>query len=243
MSLDQILMLPPGYGFDSAPAWTPAAYSPHVWLDSTSSTFTDAGTTPTVDTDPVYQWNDLSGNGYHFRQATLANRPVIETVSGVTVVTSDGTDDVMRPITQIAPTDATLALLVYKVGASNDDSGWGTFSPGGNTHSNLSNGRTYDSFGTNTRADFVGPTWSGNWIRYVVTSKAGEWTARANGSQLFTRASNTVAWNAAVSQGICAGNATPLFPSNSRYRFMAIFPALTGAQITTVEDYLLTLVP
>ncbi|WP_089354861.1 LamG-like jellyroll fold domain-containing protein [Ekhidna lutea] len=34
-----------------------------LWLRADSAVFSDAGTTPAVDTDPVVQWNDVSGTG------------------------------------------------------------------------------------------------------------------------------------------------------------------------------------
>lgn len=56
--------------------WTPAALSPVVWLKNNTLLFSDAGTTPAVDTDPVYRWGDSTGNGFHANQTTLGNRPI-----------------------------------------------------------------------------------------------------------------------------------------------------------------------
>ncbi len=49
-----------------------------LWLDASDQTsiFTDAGTTAvTTDSQSVYQWNDLSGNGRNSTQATSGSRP------------------------------------------------------------------------------------------------------------------------------------------------------------------------
>ena len=50
--------------------WTPAQLSPSIWLDD-SSDVTDAGG------GACSQWNDKSGNGWHFTQTTSADRPLI----------------------------------------------------------------------------------------------------------------------------------------------------------------------
>lgn len=40
--------------------------------------FSDAGVTPAVISDPIYQINDQSGNGVNWVQATLADRPLLQ---------------------------------------------------------------------------------------------------------------------------------------------------------------------
>jgi hypothetical protein len=47
-----------------------------LWFNAKQSIFSDAGSTPVVDTGTVQQWNDLSGNGYHLSEAI--NKPVYD---------------------------------------------------------------------------------------------------------------------------------------------------------------------
>jgi hypothetical protein len=47
----------------------------YLWLKADAGVFSDAGTTPAVNTDTVQQWNDQSGNNNHATQATAGKRP------------------------------------------------------------------------------------------------------------------------------------------------------------------------
>lgn len=76
MSLDQALLLPPGYGFDASPAWTYASEpSLAEWLDPPSFAYSDAGTTLAVPTDPLYRWKSKASANF-VQQTTLGNRPI-----------------------------------------------------------------------------------------------------------------------------------------------------------------------
>lgn len=79
-------------GSSAAPAFTPASLSNLVfWVKRTGPLFSDAGTTPAVDADPVYRWVD-SVNSITGDQATLANRPIL--TSGASgYLTFDGASD------------------------------------------------------------------------------------------------------------------------------------------------------
>ncbi len=72
-------------------AWTPAnlATPPSIWVNDTSSVTNVSGA--------CSQWNDISGNGYHFVQATVGNRPAItaSAQNGLRGLTFDGTTDQM----------------------------------------------------------------------------------------------------------------------------------------------------
>lgn len=66
------------------------------WWSADAGVFSDAGSTPAVDNDTIRQWNDQSGNGRHFSQATAPNRPTFKTniVNAKPVVRfGGGTDD------------------------------------------------------------------------------------------------------------------------------------------------------
>ena len=83
-------------GAAPAPHWTPLALSPLVWLKQGALVYSDAGTTPAVDTDPVYRWGDSSGNGRNADQTTLGNRPVYNTNSGNPYLNFDGSNDYLN---------------------------------------------------------------------------------------------------------------------------------------------------
>lgn len=60
---------------------------------------------------------------------------------------------------------------------------------------NFNDGVIYDSFGTDTRkTTVVAPQVMTNLHVYNVTSVAGEWTSRVNGTDIFTTATNVVAF-------------------------------------------------
>lgn len=60
-------------------AWTPARLPGIVaWYSAKSGFFVDAGVTLATNGQTVQQWNDLSGNGNHLKQATGANRPTYQ---------------------------------------------------------------------------------------------------------------------------------------------------------------------
>lgn len=88
-------------GVSAGGLWTPANLTyPGFWLDASDAS------TITHTSNSVSQWNDKSGNDYHFTQATSANRP---TWNGTDAITSDGSNDVMKTSTilmsDISPTN------------------------------------------------------------------------------------------------------------------------------------------
>lgn len=70
-------------------AWTPAALTPHVWLDDSTGVTDVSGA--------ASQWDDKSGNGLHFTQSTAGARPTIlaAELNGRRVLRFDGTSDFM----------------------------------------------------------------------------------------------------------------------------------------------------
>jgi hypothetical protein len=65
-----------------------------AWYDASQITGLSDG-------DPIAQWNDLSGNGYHLLQATAANKPLYKTNGSLHLphyVYFDGTDDHMTKV-------------------------------------------------------------------------------------------------------------------------------------------------
>lgn len=74
--------MPSTLGIVASSVWTPADLSPVLWLDASDTT------TITVASNKVSQWNDKSGNGRNFTQATSANQPSsgTRTQNGLNVV-------------------------------------------------------------------------------------------------------------------------------------------------------------
>lgn len=69
-----------------------------LWVSSDNGVYSDAGTTPAVNTDPVQQWNDQSGNANHLIQSTSNKRPIFNTnqINGRPWLSFDGSNDSMR---------------------------------------------------------------------------------------------------------------------------------------------------
>ena len=71
--------------------FTPLSLSPQLWLDAAdTTTITESG-------GAVSQWNDKSGNGYQFTQATAAAQPKTgtRTQNGLNVLDFDGGDSLV----------------------------------------------------------------------------------------------------------------------------------------------------
>lgn len=68
-----------------------------LWLDATTGLFdaTSGGNAVTTDGSAVARWEDQSGNGRHFEQATSNNRPVLKTSvqNNKNVIRFDGSND------------------------------------------------------------------------------------------------------------------------------------------------------
>lgn len=73
-----------------------------LWLKADEGVYNDAGITPATDGQAVQQWNDLSGNGYHLQQNTLAARPIFNEIStnGKPALQFNGAQ-MMRTLSQI----------------------------------------------------------------------------------------------------------------------------------------------
>ena len=78
--------------FESSAEWTPAQISTALWLDAVDSS------TITLNSTTVSQWNDKSGNGRNFSQATAGNQPVYSTsaLNGKNVINFVSTDSLTR---------------------------------------------------------------------------------------------------------------------------------------------------
>lgn len=92
------------------------------WWRADAGVYSDAGSTPAVDTGTVYQWNDQSGNGFHMSQPTSTNRPTYRTnfVNGQPAIRFDGVDNEMNTAAGsvdsiLATTQGTVFVVAYVV--------------------------------------------------------------------------------------------------------------------------------
>jgi hypothetical protein len=79
-------------------AFSPLSLTPSLWLKADVGTFqTSGGSAAAVDTDPVGEWQDQSGNGRHLG-ATLTTRPLLKLniQNGLPVLRFDGTNDLLK---------------------------------------------------------------------------------------------------------------------------------------------------
>ncbi len=88
-----------------------------LWLKADGTLWQDsARTTPaTADSDPVGAWDDASGNGRHFTQATSGKRPLLRTsiLNSKAIVRFDKTDDYLTNTT-FGYSAAFTAFIVFK---------------------------------------------------------------------------------------------------------------------------------
>jgi hypothetical protein len=112
---------------DAIDSWfTPATLSSSglvMWVQAGSGAYTDAGTTLATNGQTVRQWNDLSGNGEHFVQATETNRPtfVTEAQNGRPAIRFDGVDNFLVNTTlpsTVATTGRTVFVALKATAAS-----------------------------------------------------------------------------------------------------------------------------
>lgn len=111
-----------------------------LWLKADGVLWQDAArTTPaTADSAPVGCWDDASGVGNHFTQATAGNRPLLRTaiVNGHPVIRFDGSNDTLLTTTATGLDSASftqLAVVKKSAAGSMDILGTGSSAGSGNT--------------------------------------------------------------------------------------------------------------
>lgn len=164
----------------------------------------------------VTTWADSSGNG---RDATFAGTtaPVRNlnqrgTLSAVRFAGSASAGGLNLPnfLTGFAAGEIFIVVKVDNDPGVVPETGlWAFGSDTADVHYPYSDGTIYDSFGSTARKTTVNPTpsLSSAYRVYNVTSKAGEWTSRIDGTQVYTTATNTVGWTTAPVIGRMAGSA------------------------------------
>jgi hypothetical protein len=183
--------------------FSPNALAPVSWLR-----FDDYGL---ADDAAISTATDLSGNGNDWDQGTSGHRAVYKTnvVNGRGVARFDGSDDHLEG-PDLSSLTAAEVFIVIKIDndppAAQAQTGLWDFSEAGdpNTHFPFNaDSQIYDSFGTTVRKTVGDPTPSlASWRLYNVVSVSGEWTARLDGTQLFTTGTNTVTFIAAPQLGV-----------------------------------------
>ena len=112
----------------AAGGWTPAAMSALAWWDvsAAGSVFQDTAgaTAATTDGQSVARVNDLSGNGYHWVQATSAKRPLLRVSGAQRWLEFDGTDDSME-VDDVSAWNFGTANFVTAHAMRRSDAGWG----------------------------------------------------------------------------------------------------------------------
>jgi hypothetical protein len=159
------------------------------------------------DGDNIAAWNDASGNGRNFAQATEADKPNLEVaeLNGMNVVRFNGaTTEVLTGPTLSGI--ATSASLFYVVKATTNDSGSGGPGMFGSAASanqyTFGDGNLYNGDLSTARKTVGNPTPSvANWNILSIASAANDWKCRLGGTQLFTTATNTVGLSTAPDLG------------------------------------------
>jgi len=111
------------------------ALSPVIWLDASDSS------TITLVSGAVSEWRDKSGNNRHASQGTSANRPVMSTLNGKSVLSFDGSNDFLQYNLSIGTQTNFTYVIVFK--HTNDTYGLPSF---GRSPSNFG---LHNSSGTN----------------------------------------------------------------------------------------------
>lgn len=200
-----------GRGFGGA--FSPLSLSPHLWLrfQDLDTLFTTSGgsTNVAADDDPIGRVEDKSGNGNHWTQATAGSRPLYKpnVVNESAVARFDGVDDFLDG-PDLSALTAGEVFIIVKVDndppAAESQTGlWKFGTQSLNCHYPYSIfPHLFDDFGSNERFDTGDPAPSlAAWRLYNVVSVDGEWTNFIDGTQHFTTATNTVAFNSATKLG------------------------------------------
>lgn len=180
------------------------------WVKADAGVFQDSGlTTPaTADNDPVGGWQDQSGNNRHWTQATSGNRPTFLTadINGKPAIRGDDTDNYLigPNLSSLDSAGAGEVFIVVKAdtdpcGASYERSGlWSLGSDITSNHYPDPSGIIMEGWGRSARAELGNPTPSlASWRLYNVASQSGEYTARLDGTQIFTTGTSTPGWHTA----------------------------------------------
>ncbi|MDQ3640479.1 MAG: hypothetical protein M3450_03125, partial [Actinomycetota bacterium] len=229
------------FAYDWANPTVNGVSDPRLWLRGDEITGLASG-------DPVASWLDRSGHHNDGSQGTAARRPTWHSgvINGHPVVRFVGTENDWLDLPDFASafTEAEVFCVVKVVadppgGVGNTSGLWRFGSSGSLTHYPWTNGNVYDDCASTTRRDAGNPAPSlASWRTLNISSKAGEWIYRLDGTTLLTDATNTVGWSPAPLLGTSdAAN----YWLDGDVAELIIFPrVLTTSERTAVQDYLNT---
>jgi len=179
------------------------------------------------------------------QQTDPAKRPTIVTNGGFGILPSllfDGTTwlDIATAISGISAGHVFAVLRAFSDPSDASRALWkfGSVGAGNTSHYPFTSGVVYDSFGASTRQTVGNPAQNLALAHcYEVVSKANSWTARINGTEIFTVAGTTVGWNASQQIANSAPDATS--PWKGWIARLTICNAeLTGADLASMRAYL-----
>jgi hypothetical protein len=92
------------------------------YWEASSGVYSDAGSTLATNGQTVQQWNDQSGNGRHWSQATGGNRPTLKTgiVNRLPVIRFDGSSSFMKLAAAFSPAGAYTIIFVMATSSTAD---------------------------------------------------------------------------------------------------------------------------
>ncbi len=173
----------------------------------------DARFLPLANNDAVADWTARPNSTITATQGTAAAKPTFKTgiVNGQPAVRFDGDDSLA--VSTLGSPSAITGIIVFK---NDNNPPAGTYGDAGviwgvtttySTNMTWSDGRVYESFGTDTRKDSIFSPGSVNdsFSIYGVVSASNDYRVYQNGSSKYTTASNSVVVGASPSIGTSSG--------------------------------------
>jgi hypothetical protein len=224
-----------GAGPELATVFTPSSIGGlTAWLKA------DAGTSTTTDGVGIATWSDQSGSANDATQATGAAQPLYKTAiqNGLPIVRFDKVQSRFFGMPTLAALTAGTVFIVVATATdpgSGDNTGLWKLGTSGDMFFPFTDGIVYDDCGSTVRKTTVNPTPALTAFHvYEVSSAAGAWTNWLDGAQLFTTATNTVAFSATPTLGKTAAQ----FFSGDIGELLIYNSALSAGNRQSVEAYL-----
>lgn len=196
-------------------------------------------------------WANPLGSAPAFTQAVSGSRPTLGAIGSEPALVFDGTDDFLRCASAWSAPAAAECFIVATLDGdapvTNGNGLWrfGTQASGSYEVVPYSDDHSYDGWGSSARKDagtgYGGPMRSGPCI-YSVRTAAGAWSVHLNGTQKYTTATNTVAFQSRPALG-GSGNdpASPsTFHKGKMGRFVCYGRVLTAPERALVLGNLAT---
>lgn len=169
--------------------------APFAQYDADLGVYEDAGTDPAENDDPVYQWNDQSGNGYHLVQSASDNRPILKTAyhNSHNAIQFDGVNDFIQVNLGTTKSQVnTVGIVFYVVDPAVErgqyllDSDNGTTRTVINVNSTNHRVEAYAGSSLTTTTDITG-----SWHYAVITYNNTSSTIRIDGAAVSTTGTGT----------------------------------------------------